>query len=140
MRGRSPFETWKRDLVPGGHAECPCVFSDHCLWLESRRASTAPLEDPGNPVAGSWADVFSPKLILPTHLLTLDTGHPGCPVATHSEWGSHLSLLQSTERTKDPRPSAGPHNTLYFVSVSWPRLGVRTSIGQGWLGTGFNQG
>lgn len=58
MGGRPPFETLKGDLVPGGgHVECLFVFSDCCLCLEGRRASTAPLEGPGNPVAGNWVDL-----------------------------------------------------------------------------------
>lgn len=104
MGGRPPSETLKGDLVPGGHAECLCVFSDCGLCLASQRASTAPLEDPGNPVAGSWVDVPSP-IHLDTHLLTLGIGHLGCPVETHSGWEPHLPLLRSRERTKDSRLS-----------------------------------
>lgn len=59
MGGRPPSETLKGDLVPGGHAEHLCVFSDCGLCLASQRASTAPL-------------------------LTLGVGHLGCPVETHS--------------------------------------------------------
>lgn len=95
MVGKSPLETLKGNFFPGGRAECLCVFSDYCLWLEIWRASSAPLEGPGNPVVGIWE--MCPNLTYPdTHLLTVDTGVPGYPIATYSEVSSHRFLLRST--------------------------------------------
>lgn len=93
--GSPAVGTLKEGLGPGGHAECQyeCryVSSGCCPVGVGPTGSAAPLRGPGSPACQGWKKMLPPPcppgLCHDTHRPALDTGHPGSPVGTHSEWG-----------------------------------------------------